>query len=203
MAKKETESKTAEKEEKTNDTPDTRALSKKDKATMIPKELKPFVEEGYDVIQVGGTTKWVDMEAFAEEGAGRNEPCKSNGRIIEGVLLGKQGIDAIDPRTKEIVHRYFFNFQLLSPCPVNYKDEDGSDIEEDAMPGDIVALGERSKLAFLHQLCDDGGMYQLRIVPHSRIPIGGGQTLWTFNIGKKVLRMPSPQLVARGEKAPF
>lgn len=176
-----------------------------EKVTVAPVALREFSDDGFEVVQVGGETKWVDLEQFQEEGAEAGKPCKGNGRMIEGTLMGVQEIEALNTRTKEIEKRFFYNIQLTKPCPVTYKNEDNVDVQEDAQPGDIVALGERSKLAFLHDLATDGGIYQVRIIPHSKIGIGGGQTLWTFNIGKKVLR-PAPQrteLVRVVEKAPF
>lgn len=183
---------------------DEKALAKAETGALIPKDLKEIVDEGYDIVQTGGQTKWVDMNGFVPEGTGQNDPCKGNGRFIEGVLVGMQPIEVLDRRTKELVTRYFYNIQLMKPCPVTYKDEDGSDIEEEAQAGEIVALGERAKLAPLREWATDGGVYQLKIVPHSKIPIDNNQTLWTFNIGRKILRQPNPELVVRNKaNVPF
>lgn len=166
--------------------------------------------EGAEVIQSGGLTKWVDLRAFmADPKASDKEPVTGNGKAFAGVLLSREEIPVGDKESGEVKAdgtkvRFYYLLRLVSECPVAYKDENKDDVEEIAQPGDIVAIGERSKLMPLRALCDDGGVYVLAIKPHSRIKIGGGHTMWTFDVVKKTIRSPAKlQIIPAKEKAPF
>ncbi len=164
--------------------------------------------EGAETISMGGVTKWVDLRAFQEDpNAAQNKPVKGNGKAFAGALLSRQEIEVSDSESGEVKAdgtkvRFFYLLRLAAPCPVTYKNEEKETIEETAEVGEIVAIGERHHLRPLRDLCEDGGLYVLVIQPHSRIKIGGGQTMWTFNIVKKTIRPPVKMQVIPA-KAPF
>jgi len=166
--------------------------------------------EGTEVIQSGGVTKWVDLRKFQDNPQAKDkEPVKGNGRAFAGALLSRQEIEVDDDESGEVKSdgtkvRYFYLLRLLAPCPVTYKDENKDTIEEDAQPGEIVAIGERHHLKPLRELCEDGGLYVLIIKPHSRIKISATRTMWTFDVAKKTVRAPvKMQIIPAKEKAPF
>lgn len=164
--------------------------------------------EGAETIAMGGVTKWVDLRKFQEDpDAGQGEPVRGNGKAFAGALLSRQEIEVDDKQAGEVKAdgtkvRFFYLLRLAAPCPVTYKDEDKETIEEVAEVGEIVAIGERHHLRPLRDLCDDGGLYVLVIRPHSRVKIGGGQTMWTFDIVKKTIRPPVKMQVIPA-KTPF
>lgn len=169
-----------------------------------------FDMSGAESIQSGGVTKWVDLTKFMDNPkAGDKEAVKGNGKAFAGALLSRQEIPVSEKESGEVRAdgtkvRFYYLFRLVSSCPVSYKDENKDTITEEAQPGEIVALGERDKLKPLRDLCDDGGLYVIVVKPHSRIKIGGGHTMWTFDLVKKTLRNPAKvQLLSPGEKAPF
>ncbi len=173
-------------------------------------DLATFDMGGSEVIQSGGLTKWVDLRKFmANPKAGDKEAVAGNGQAFAGVLLSRQEIpvkdtDSGEVRADGVKVRFYYLLRLISPCPVAYKDENKDDVEEVAQPGDIVAIGERNKLMPMRELCEDGGIYAIVIKPHSRIKIGGGHTMWTFDLVKKTLRQPAKLTVLQaGGKTPF
>lgn len=173
-------------------------------------DLATFDMAGSEVIQSGGLTKWVDLRKFMDNPkAGDKEAVAGNGGAFAGVLLSRQEIpvkdtDSGEVRADGVKVRFYYLLRLISPCPVAYKDENKDDVEEVAQPGEIVAIGERNKLMPMRELCEDGGVYAMVIKPHSRIKIGGGHTMWTFDLVKKTLRAPAKLTVLKaGEKVPF
>lgn len=164
--------------------------------------------EGAETISMGGVTKWVDLRKFQDNpNAAQNQAVKGNGKAFAGALLSRQEIEVDEDQSGEVKAdgtkvRYFYLLRLASPCPVTYKNEEKETIEETAEMGEIVAIGERHHLRALRDLCDDGGLYVLVIRPHSRVKIGGGQTMWTFDIVKKTIRQPVKMQVIPA-KAPF
>jgi hypothetical protein len=169
------------------------------KKMILPADLQKMSEGGYDIIQTGGTTRWVNLRMFQEDpGTPQGKPAKGNGMFIEGVLLDRQEIadDKGEENQDGELVRNFYNIRLLNTCPVSYKDDNKVTVEEIAVAGDVVAIGERSKLSMFRQWSEDGGLYQVIIQPHSRIAIGGGHTMWTFNVGRKILR---PAMKVRAE----
>lgn len=161
--------------------------------------------QGAEVIQSGGVTKWVDLKAFqANPDVGDKDPVAGNGKAFAGALLGCQEIedDNGEPNNEGVKVRRYYLLRLLSQCPVSYQDENKETVEEVAQPGEIVAIGERAKLAPLRALCEDGGLYALIIKPHSRIKIRGGRTMWTFDVVKKTVRPPVKMTVV-SEKPGF
>ena len=197
---------------------ETKALTTKqaaaDQALQIAQaagiDLATFDMGGAEVIQSGGLTKWVDLRKFmANPKAGDKEAVSGNGQAFAGVLLSRQEIpvkdtDSGEVRADGVKVRFYYLLRLISPCPVAYKDENKDDVEEIAQPGEIVAIGERNKLMPMRELCEDGGVYAMVIKPHSRIKIGGGHTMWTFDLVKKTLRQPAKLTVLKaGEKIPF
>ncbi len=173
-------------------------------------DLATFDMGGSEIIQSGGLTKWVDLRQFmADPTVNDKEPVAGNGQAFAGVLLSRQEIPVDEKESGELKAdgtkvRFYYLLRLISPCPVAYKDENKDDVEEIAQPGEIVAIGERSKLMPLRELCDDGGVYAIVIKPHSRIKIGATRTMWTFDVVKKTLRQPAKLTVLKaGEKTPF
>ncbi len=202
----------------TDDANDSKALTTKQAATdqalalaqAAGIDLQTFNMEGAEVIQSGGLTKWVDLRKFmANPNAGDKEAVAGNGQAFAGVLLSRQEIPVGEKDSGEVKAdgskvRFYYLLRLISPCPVAYKDENKDAVEEIAQPGDIVAIGERNKLMPMRELCEDGGIYAIVIKPHSRIKIGGGHTMWTFDLVKKTLRAPAKLTVIKaGEKVPF
>lgn len=167
-------------------------------------DLTTFDMADAETIQTGGITKWVDLTAFqVNPNAAQNEAVQGNGRAFAGALLSRQEIEGpVDKETGEVKIRYFYLLRLVAPCPVSYKDENKDEINEEAQPGEIVAIGERHGLKPLADLCTDGGLYVVVIKPHSRVKIGGGHTMWTFDVVKKTLRQPVKMQIIP-QKAPF
>lgn len=166
--------------------------------------------EGAETIQSGGITKWVDLTAFQDDPtAKQGDVVKGNGKAFGGALLSRQEIAVDEEESGEVKAdgtkvRYFYLLRLVAPCPVSYKDEDKETIQEEARPGEIVAIGERHHLKGLRDLCDDGGLYVIVIRPHSRVRIGAKRTMWTFDVVKKTVRPPMKmQIIAPKEKTPF
>jgi len=163
---------------------------------------------GAEVIQSGGVTKWVDLRSFqGDPKAGDKEAVNGNGKAFAGVLLSRQEIPVGEKDSGEVKAdgtkvRFYYLLRLVAPCPVSYKDANKDTIEEVAEPGEIVAIGERDKLRPLRELTEDGGVYVCAIKPHSRIKIGGGHTMWTFDIVKKTIRPPMKMQIIP-PKAPF
>lgn len=166
--------------------------------------------EGFEQIQTGGITKWIDLRAFQSDPmAPREKPVKGNNKAFAGALLGRHEIEVDDSEQGEINAdgtkvRYFYTFRLMSECAVAYKNEDKEEVREIAKPGEIIAIGERHHLKTLREHTEDGGLYIFVIRPHSRVKIGAGRTMWTFDIAKKTVR---PPLKVKAElvqaKAPF
>ena len=155
-------------------------------------DLTEFDMGDAESIQSGGITKWIDLKQFqVDPAAAQNAAVKGNGKAFAGALLSRQEIeDKPDKDTGEVKIRYFYLLRLVAPCPVSYKDENKDEVKEVAQAGEIVAIGERHGLKPLADLCNDGGLYIIAIKPHSRVKIGGGQTMWTFDVVKKTLRAP-------------
>lgn len=202
----------------TNDANETKALATRtptlDQTLSVIQsadlDLTQIDMTGAESIQSGGLTKWVDLRAFmSNPNAGDKEPVAGNGKAFAGVLLSRQEIPVGEKESGEVNAdgakvRYFYLLRLVSICPVAYKDENKDPVEEIAQPGEIVAIGERSKLLPLRDLCEDGGLYVIVIKPHSRIKVGGGRTMWTFDLVKKTLRQPAKLTILNpGEKSPF
>lgn len=173
-------------------------------------DLAEFDMAGAETIQMGGITKWVDLTKFQQDPeAAQGVPVKGNGKAFAGALLSRQEIEVADDESGELKNdgtkvRFFYLLRLVAPCPVTYKDDNKDTIEEEAQPGEIVAIGERHHLKPLRDLCDDGGLYVVVIKPHSRVKIGGKKTMWTFDVVKKTLRQPvKMQIIPAKEKAPF
>lgn len=192
---------------------ETEGLDETSLAVLDDKALAAKLGEGkdggYEVIQTGGLTKWIDLTKFqVDPNASEKKPVKGNGRYIEAILLDRQEIPVGDKEAGElnadgVKVRFFYNVRLLTPCPVSYKDENKTKVEEIAPAGEVIAIGERHKLAMLRQWVGDGGVYQILIQPHSRIKVGGGRTMWTFFVGRKVLRQPAFVRAEVVQKPPF
>ena len=149
-------------------------------------DMQDMSDAGFEVIQTGGTTKWVKFEA---------------GDALHGVLMDMQ---LLPDDEEESGSRRYYNFRLKSPCRVTYKDPDsGAKMEDMAQPGEIVACGERSKLMWLAEAAASGAIVEYVLQAHTQIPIGKGRKMWTFNVGRKVIKeAPTVQLVHKSA-APF
>jgi len=189
---------------------DSTAVVKQDTALLL-KTLGFEGEDaaGFEQTQSGGITRWLDLKSFqADPNAPQNKPVKGNGKAFAGILLGRQEIEVGDDESGEvnadgIKVRYSYSLKLMSPCPATYKD-DGETIAVIAQPGEIISVGERFTLRKWRDLCENGGVYAVVVRPHSRIRVGGGHTMWTFDTFEKTLRPPinlRAELVAA--KAPF
>lgn len=156
--------------------------------------IAPSDLEGLEQVQSGGVQKWLNLKAFQENpNAAQNQGVKGTGKAFAGVLLARQEIpddENGEPNADGVNVRHFYTIKLLAECPVTVKNEDGSTLEEVAQPGDIIAVGERHALRAMKEMTEDGGAYIVVIRPHSRIKIGGGRTMWTFDMFKKVVRPP-------------
>lgn len=188
----------------------TAALAVSDEMSKLLKSMgmKPTDVEGIEQVQTGGLTKWIDLRAFQKDpNAGQGVAVAGNGQGFAGILIGRQEIE--DEENGElnadgVKVRYFYNLKLVTPCPVSYKNENKEEVKEIAQPGEIIAVGERAKLAMMREWSEDGGTYLAVIRPHSRIKIQGGRTMWTFDMWKKVIKPPMKvraELVAA--RAPF
>lgn len=141
-----------------------------------------------EVVQTGGILKWIDLSPFADDENWRS-------KAFAGVLVGMDSIPMPEGKDRE-----YYLIRLVSPCPVTYRDEDRTNVAEVAQAGEIVALAHRDKLRTLRDMATDGGTYLVVIRPHSKIKIGGGHTMWTFDIARKVI-MPPPTKTE--DKIPF
>lgn len=147
--------------------------------------------------QMGGVTLWIDLKQFQEDPAApNNKAVKGNGKGWGGFLVGLNDIEVdednlsgAEPRPSDgVMVRYFYTIQLTTTCPVVFKDENKVEQSRIAQPGEIVAIGERHQLKQWRPLIDDGGLYWYAVQPHSRIKIGGPNTMWTFNLYKRIVR---------------
>ncbi len=197
---------------------DTKALATKQNKAQLDQtmtivnaaEINGVDMSGSEVIASGGVTKWVNLKAFMDNpNASDKEPVKGNGNAFAGALLSREEIPVKDTDSGELKAdgtkvRFYYTLRLVSPCPVSYKDENKDDVEEIALPGEVVAIGERHHLRPLRALCEDGGYYIMVIKPHSRVKISKTQTMWTFDLVKKTVRPPMKmQVLAPGQKVPF
>src|SRR2546430_5816893 len=145
------------------------ALAKPEQAPDIGNALEDLgfkSDAPMEKMQSGGIAKWVDLKEFQlDPKAGQNEPVKGNGKILAGLLLGRQEIE--DDKGEEnhdgVKVRHFYQFRIVKECPVEYKDEDGNKVKSVAQPGEIVSLGERFSLRVLRDWCEDGGLYAVVI----------------------------------------
>lgn len=177
---------------------DTKSLTKKAEAEgmtglMAKLGLEGSEMEGFEPATVGGLTKWIDLKSFqTDPNAAQSTAVKGTGGGFAGILLTRQEMadDNGEPNANGERVRFFYTLRLVAPCPVTYKDEDKVEQKETAQAGDIVAIGERHHLKQWRELCDDGGIYAVVVRPHSRIKIGGGHTMWTFDTWKKVVKAP-------------
>lgn len=145
--------------------------------------LSPTEIEGFEQTQSGGIRKWVELVP---------------GRVLAGVLMSRQQVE------DEEGAKVSYSIRLVRPYLIKYKNEAGTKLEEEAQPGEIVHLGERHTLTGLASWCDDGGLYAVAIRPHSKIPVGGGRTMWTFDIWRKVLRAaPARAEIVPSKGLPF
>lgn len=188
------------------------------KSTDLAKKADPQAEalalfksmgmesDGMEQIQSGGITKWVDLREFqTDPNCPREKPVKGNGKGFGGFLLGVQEIedeDSGEPNADGVKVRHFYTIKLAGPCPVSYKNEEKVEVKEIAQQGEIVAIGERHALRGLRELATDGGVYLIAIQPDSRIKVGNGRTMWTFNMWKRVVKAPAKVTVV-SEKPPF
>ncbi len=153
-------------------------------------------EAPLEQIKSGGIQKWLNLKAFqADPNAPQNKAVAATGKMFAGILIGRQEIEVDDDEAGELNAdghkvRFFYNLRLVTPAPVTFKDDSGASQEGEAKPGDIIAVGERHTLKDMRALSEDGGTYCIVIKPHSRISIGRGQTMWTFDMWKKTLRPP-------------
>lgn len=163
-------------------------------------------DDGFEMIQTGGVSKWLNLKAFqADPNAATNVAVKANGKYFKAALLSRQEMtdeNSAEENADGVRVRYFYNVRLLTPCPVTVKDENGQSKEEMAQPGEIISVGERHALKALKEMAEDGGQYVVVIRPHSRIKIGGGHTMWTFDMAKKTIR-PPVKIVHQAAKTPF
>lgn len=173
---------------------------------QLLKALGMGPDDQLEKVQSGGVTKWLDLAKFmADPKTPQGEPCKANGKFFAGGLLGVQEMedeDAKEENADGVKVRYFYNLKLITPCPVTWKNENGERIEEEAQPGDIIAVGERHSLKEMRTMATDGGVYVVVIKPHSRIKINPKQTMWTFDMWRKVVR-PAVKIVSQGQPVPF
>lgn len=148
-------------------------------------------------VQQGGVTKWLDMKKYmVDPTIAQNMPAGANGDFFAGLLLGRHEIE--DEKGEEnadgVLVRHFYTIKLATPAHCYYKDEDNKPVSMEAKPLDIIALGERHSLRALREWAADGGTYLVIIKPHSRIRIGGQQTMWTFEVKRIVINSPPPKV---------
>lgn len=192
-----------------------KALTKVDGAGLAkPGEINSLLREmgmtedesaQFEQVQTGGVTRWLNLKAFQEDPSlPQNKPVKGTGAAFGGILLGRQEMQ--DEQGEENADgmrvRYFYTFKLLSECPVTFK-EGEEVIETIAKPGEIISVGERHALRNLRELTENGGVYAVVIRPHSRISIGRGQTMWTFDMWQRVIKPPIKVKAELVQKTPF
>ena len=162
----------------------------------------------YEQTGTGGITKWIDLAQFQVDPTVEQKPVKGNGKAFAGVLISRSEMEVEDTEPGEandrgVRVRHFYNIKLLAQCPVTFKDEDKADVKEVAQIGDIVCIGERHALKSWRELTEGGGLYAVVVRPHSRIRIGGGRTMWTFDLWQKCIRQPMKVRAEIVQKAPF
>lgn len=150
--------------------------------------------EGFEQVQTGGVSKWLNLRAFQEDpNAAQNKAVNGNGKAFAGLLLGRQEIvdeEGSETNADGVAVRYFYTLRLISPCPVTVKNEEGHTEEQVAQPGEIINVGERHALKALKEWSEDGGQYIVAVRPHSRIKVAGSRTMWTFDVHRRVMRPP-------------
>jgi hypothetical protein len=149
---------------------------------LIAASLNVGDSSQFEVVETSGATKWVDLQQFLDQ--------SWSGKAFSGYLMARRWY-----MDQKEMKRHYYLLQLTSPCPVSFKDEHGESISWVAQVGEVVALGERTKLEILNTLLEQGGIRVVVIRPNAPIAINRGQTMWTFDIAQRLLQ-------ARTESAP-
>lgn len=172
-------------------------MTKKEKSTDLLTVSEPGVlvqtlsKAGYDVVESGEILKWVALD---DSGTFTDDEGNTHPIVIEGVLIGREVIRDEDDDGEER-ERHAFSIRIIRPCPVEYKDENGSKVQEVAQPGEIVTMSSRERLKKLEGWVDDGGVHQVFIKPTRKVKIGKGRTMWLFAVGEKLLKAGPPAYI--------
>lgn len=152
----------------------------------------------YDLVTSAGKMQWAqikddpqpfDMEVYRQQ----DQPMEN---VIEGVLLGKEDLEP--DKNGEV--RSYYKIQLVRPC-ITQEGKGKDAIVGRAEIGEVVAVGERMKLEPLDTLLATGNVYRVLIHAAEKIEVNAGKnTMWTFNIGKVLLKA-APQYTAPDTQA--
>ena len=96
--------------------------------------------------------------------------------------------------------------KVARACFCEAKDDKGETVQQTANVGDIVCIGERTKLQKLDTFIARGGQWAVFIYAAKVIKVKGGHTMWTFDIGARQLRAPLAVAVPsadQGDDLPF
>lgn len=135
------------------------------------KPVIPPKSDGWEDISISGPQKW--------------HICRV-GNTVCGKLLGRH----FRARTEKVEAKHFFRIELLEPTAVMVKEDmDEPAIERMAEKGDIVCVDERKDLEDIAMLCDDGGVYLVRLTPTEKIQLGT-RSFWRWGEKRKKMLKP-------------
>ena len=169
------------------DTKETKALSRQEvmqkaMADALPGTIRPT--DGFVMEEVGADNLWVTLAETKK----KKWPQGYDGKppVIQGFLVGvdqlKNKDGKVDPETGEVrVNRFFNLIATTDRIPVT----DSSDKARFAKMGEMVSLSKRDRLEKLEEIAERPGMWEVQIEPTIEKDIGGGQSLWLFNIASR------------------
>lgn len=153
----------------------------------------------YDLVAAAGKMGWAqlkddpkpfDPKLYADQ----TQPMEN---VIEGVLLSKDDLEP-DAKTGEV--RSYYRIQLVRPC-ITEEGKGANKVVGQSDIGEVVAIGERMKLEPLDALLATGNTYRVLIHAAGKIEVGKGNTMWTFNIGKVLIKSAAPYTPPQSEQA--
>jgi hypothetical protein len=130
---------------------------------------------------------------YEEVSAARGAPWyrPDSGAIVHGFLKGRH--------TKKDGSPYY-QFELIEPTIAYRKPEGGQRGEREEVTvnkGEFINVDEKSQLEALQDLLRDGATWLVWLRAKEQIDIGGGKTVWVFDVKKKLAKAAPPVTTGR------